>query len=68
MTTAADRRPPGNAAFALMVLLCALWGLQQVAVKVGIQGISPICQMGLRSALAAVLVFAWARWRGLPLF
>ena len=68
MTTAADRRPPGTAAFALMVLLCALWGLQQVAVKVGIQGISPICQMGLRSALAAVLVFAWARWRGLPLF
>jgi drug/metabolite transporter (DMT)-like permease len=63
-----DRRPPGASAFALMVLLCALWGLQQVAVKIGIAGISPICQMGLRSAIAAVLVLAWSRWRGLPLF
>jgi drug/metabolite transporter (DMT)-like permease len=63
-----DRQAPGASAFALMVLLCALWGLQQVAVKIGIAGISPICQMGLRSAIAAVLVLAWSRWRGLPLF
>jgi drug/metabolite transporter (DMT)-like permease len=63
-----DRQPPGASAFALMVLLCLLWGLQQVAVKVGIAGISPIFQMGLRSGLAAVLVFGWARWRRLPLF
>ena len=63
-----DRQAPGAAAVALMVLLCALWGLQQVAVKVGIAGISPVFQMGLRSAVAAVLVLAWSRWRRLPLF
>ncbi len=63
-----DRRPPGAGAFALMVLLCLLWGLQQVAAKIGVSGISPVFQMGLRSAIAAVLVFAWSRWRGLALF
>ena len=50
-----------------MVLLCAIWGLQQVAIKVAITGISPVLQVGLRSAAAALLVFLWARWRGLPL-
>ena len=30
--------------------------------------ISPILQAGLRSGLGAVLVYAWARWRGVALF
>ncbi|MCK9389377.1 MAG: DMT family transporter [Sulfuritalea sp.] len=59
---------PGSAAFGLMVLLCAAWGLQQVAIKVASVGISPILQAALRSAGAAALVFAWARWRGIALF
>ena len=48
-----------------MVLLCAIWGMQQVAIKVAAAGISPILQAGLRSGVAAVLVFAWAHWRGI---
>jgi len=63
-----SRIAPGPAAFGLMVLLCAIWGLQQVAVKVAAAGISPILQAGMRSAVAAVLVFAWAHWRGIALF
>jgi len=63
-----ERVAPGPAAFATMVLLCAVWGLQQVAVKAALAGISPLLQVGLRSACAAVLVFAWARRRGLRLF
>lgn len=63
-----SRIAPGPAAFGLMVLLCAIWGLQQVAVKVAAAGISPILQAGMRSAFAAVLVFAWAHWRGIALF
>lgn len=63
-----DRIAPGPAAFAVMVLLCAIWGLQQVAIKLTLPGISPVLQVGLRSAGAAVLVFAWARLRGLNLF
>jgi drug/metabolite transporter (DMT)-like permease len=53
---------------ATMVLLCALWGLQQVAVKVAVVGISPLLQAGLRSVGAALLVWLWCRWRGIALF
>ena len=63
-----SRIAPGPAAFGLMVLLCAIWGLQQVAMKVAAAEICPILQAGLRSGLGAVLVFAWARWRGIALF
>ena len=62
------RIAPGPAAFGLMVLLCAVWGLQQVAIKLAVAEISPIMQAGLRSGLGAVLVYAWARWRGMALF
>jgi drug/metabolite transporter (DMT)-like permease len=55
-------------AMALMVLLCALWGVQQVAIKVAIESIPPLLQAGLRSVGAALLVWAWARWRGIALF
>lgn len=63
-----DRIAPGPAAFALMAMLCAIWGLQQVAIKFALPGISPVLQVGLRSAGAALLVLAWSRVRGLPLF
>jgi drug/metabolite transporter (DMT)-like permease len=59
-----SRIAPGPAAFGLMVLLCAIWGLQQVAMKFATAEISPILQAGLRSGLGAVLVYVWARWRG----
>jgi len=52
----------------LVVLCCASWGLQQVAIKVANAGISPILQAGLRSAGAAVLVWAWSSARGIRLF
>jgi len=62
------RIAPGPAAFGLMVLLCAIWGFQQVAMKLAVAEISPILQAGLRSGLGAVLVYVWARWRGIALF
>jgi drug/metabolite transporter (DMT)-like permease len=55
-------------AMTLMVGLCALWGLNQVAAKVANSGISPVLQAGLRSAGATPLLWAWSRWRGIPLF
>ena len=61
------RLAPGPAAFALMVLLCAIWGFQQVAIKIASAGIGPLLQVGLRSAIAAVLVYLWMRLRGQPL-
>jgi drug/metabolite transporter (DMT)-like permease len=56
------------AAMALMVVLCAAWGLQQVAIKVANSGVSPLLQGGLRSAGAAALLWVWAAWRGIRLF
>jgi drug/metabolite transporter (DMT)-like permease len=61
------RKPVDAAATGMMVVLCALWGLQQVAIKVAAPDIAPIMQVALRSGLSAALVAAWARWRGQPL-
>lgn len=43
-----------------MVLLCAVWGVQQVASKVALsEGIPPILQALLRSVVAGPLVIGW---------
>jgi drug/metabolite transporter (DMT)-like permease len=55
-------------AMALMVVLCACWGINQVAIKVANSGISPVLQAGLRSAGSALLVWVWSSHRGLRLF
>lgn len=67
--------PPGRRshldlpAMAMMVLFCAIWGFNQVAVKVAIDGgIPPLLQAGLRSGGAALLLWLWCRARGKPLF
>jgi len=43
----------------VLVVLCASWGLQQVAIKVAIHGISPLLQSALRSAGGTILVWIW---------
>ncbi|WP_245651163.1 DMT family transporter [Paramagnetospirillum marisnigri] len=55
-------------AMGLMVFLCAVWGLNQVAAKLANAGISPVLQAGLRSAGAVPLLWAWSAWRGVALF
>jgi drug/metabolite transporter (DMT)-like permease len=62
-----ERRSLDAQAYGLMLLLTALWGFQQVTVKLIIADVSPVMQGGLRSILAFVLVLAWARLRGTPL-
>jgi drug/metabolite transporter (DMT)-like permease len=61
------RRPLDTSAFALMLLLTMLWGLQQVAIKLAIPAVSPVTQAAIRSGVAIVLLLAWAHWRGIPL-
>ena len=63
----ASRQPIYASATGLMVVLCALWGLQQVAIKVAAPDVAPIMQVALRSGLSAALVAGWARWRRQPL-
>jgi drug/metabolite transporter (DMT)-like permease len=64
----ANSRTPGPGVVALVVVLCAIWGVNQVAIKFGNAGISPAWQAAIRSAGGAVLVLGWARLRGIPLF
>ncbi len=55
------------AAILLMVLLCACWGFNQVAIKLANAGISPMLQAGLRSLGSAALLWAWSGHRGVAL-
>jgi drug/metabolite transporter (DMT)-like permease len=55
-------------AVGVLLICCTLWGLNQVAAKVALADVPPLTQAALRSAGAALLVLAWARWRGIVLF
>jgi drug/metabolite transporter (DMT)-like permease len=58
-----DALPP--LAVGTMLLLCAAWGFNMVAVKLAISGIPPVLQAGLRSAVSAALLLGWCRWQGI---
>ena len=51
---------------ALFVLLCAIWGLSFVALKVALRYADPIFLASLRFWIPAFLVGAWTAWRGRP--
>lgn len=63
-----ERKPLDATAFGLMLVLCVIWGYQQVAIKLTVPDVSPVMQGALRSIIATALVVAWARFRGVPLF
>ncbi len=50
------RKALDGQAIALMLVLCLVWGLQQVALKATAAEIAPIFQIALRSGVAALLV------------
>jgi drug/metabolite transporter (DMT)-like permease len=51
-----------------LVVMCASWGLNQVAIKVALSGFPAAFQMGSRSLVAALIVFVWCVFRQIPLF
>jgi drug/metabolite transporter (DMT)-like permease len=61
-------RPLDAFAVVAMFVLCALWGFQQVAIKFAAADISLVMQAAIRSAIATLLVLAWARIKRIPLF
>jgi drug/metabolite transporter (DMT)-like permease len=63
-----DRKALDANAYAVMVLLKALWGFQQVTVKAIAADVSLVMQAALRSIAAVLLLLAWARLRGIALF
>jgi len=54
-------------AVAALLACCAVWGLGQVASKSTLVEVPPLLQAAARSIGAALLVAAWARWRGIRL-
>jgi drug/metabolite transporter (DMT)-like permease len=60
----ATRRPIDGFAAGTMLLLCAIWGAQQVAIKLAAPDVAPIMQVALRSGLSALLVALLSAWRG----
>jgi len=56
-------RPIDATALAIMVGLCAIWGGQQVAVKLAVTAVPAVLQAGLRSVIATLLVGGWMLWR-----
>lgn len=55
-------------AVALLIGCCALWGINQVAMKLALAEIPPLTQSALRSAGAALLLWGWSVARGIPLW
>jgi drug/metabolite transporter (DMT)-like permease len=55
-------------AVSLLVLCCFLWGLNQVAAKAAMPEVPPLWQAASRSLGGALLVWGWARVRGIPVF
>jgi len=51
-----------------MLVLCLTWGFNQVAIKLAIHDIPPLIQAVVRSVIAALLVAAYAKFRGQALF
>lgn len=52
------RKPLDRFAVTVMVTLCALWGSQSISVKLIASDVAPLMQMGLRSAIAALVLGA----------
>jgi len=53
--------------FWLMFGLAMLFGVNNVLIKLGNQGLQPVFYAGARSVVAALAVGSWMAWRGIPL-
>ncbi len=52
----------------LLTVLCLIWGLNAVAIKISNAGIAPLFCAGLRSVIATVCLMIWMRRKQLELF
>ncbi|MGQ7843060.1 DMT family transporter [Granulosicoccus sp. 3-233] len=51
-------------AMGIMIVVCMIWGMQQVGLKASADDVSPTLQIALRSGIAAGLVSMLILWRG----
>ncbi len=59
-----SRQPIDAQAVGLMLVLCMIWGFQQVVMKAAAVDIAPMLQIALRSGMAALLVLLMTRLQG----
>lgn len=57
------RLPLDPFACGLMLLLCIVWGFQQVAIKLVEQDVAPVLQLAIRSGVAALVLGVITLWR-----
>lgn len=55
------RRPIDTSAVGICLVLCFIWGMQQVAIKAASNDISPMLQVSLRSGIAALLLLCTSK-------
>jgi len=63
-----ERNTLDATAVSVMVLLTALWGFQQVTIKLIAADVSLVMQAAIRSIVAAGLLIIWAQIRGIWIF
>jgi len=63
-----ERRALDATAIAVMLLLTALWGFNQVTIKWIAADVSFVAQAAIRSIVATGLLLAWAAWKKQSLF
>ena len=68
MSPSPSSRPLDALAITVTIGLCLSWGFNNVSIKLAIHDIPPLIQSSSRSALAAIIVFAWTQMRGMALF
>jgi len=65
---AVDREGIPLSGMLLLVVLCLLWGANMVSIKVSIQGVPPVMSAAIRSAFAALILWAYARTKSERVF
>ena len=65
---AAEKRGLDAKAVVILTVLCFIWGVNSVSIKISNAGIDPIFSAGLRSAIASFGLFLWMKFRNKPLF
>jgi len=58
------RLPLNSKAIMIMTLICFVWGLQQVAIKAAEKEVSLTLQIAMRSGLAALVIYVYAKIKG----
>lgn len=62
-----SRKPLDVTAYLCILMLCTLWGGQQILFKVSLEDISPSMQIALRSSLGCLLLALFMWYRGVSL-